>query len=405
MSGVLEGIRVLDWTQWQQGPVCSMTLGDMGADVIKIEERVGGDGARGMMAIAGAMVSDGLGSRNVYFEMANRNKRSITLDLKKEKAREIVHGLVVKSDVFIHNFRSSAVGKLELDYETLFRLNPSLVYANCSGWGPKGPDRDARAFDFAAMARSGYLNMVTEPGRPPWFPQGGLADQMGAITTTMGILAALVNRERTGLGQRVDSSILGGMSYLLAFSAGFYTIAGLRFRWQRRENAGNPLWNYYMCSDGRWIAMVMLTPDLYWPAFCRTLGIEAWEKDSRFDTMAARSANCEELIAILDEKFASRTSQEWAKLLRDNDLIFSVLNTIEEFTDDPQALANEYFTEFDHPTWGRTKMPGFPVGFSRTPCSVSGGAPELGQHTEEVLVDILGYTWEDIAILKKEEVI
>jgi crotonobetainyl-CoA:carnitine CoA-transferase CaiB-like acyl-CoA transferase len=405
MDKVLDGIRVMDWTVFQQDPVSTMLLGDMGADVIKIEERVGGDMARGMMRIGGAIATTQYGQRNVYFEMANRNKRSITLDLRKEKGREILCQLVAKSDVFVHNFRTDTVQKLGLGYATLSKYNPRLVYAGCSGWGPKGPDRDAPAFDFAAMARSGFLNMVTEPGRQPWFPQSGIADQMGAITTALGVVSALLTRERTGVGQEVSTSILGGISFVLHMGLGFSTMAGISTQWIRREKTGNPLYNYYLCSDKRWIALVNLTPDPRWPALCRAMGLEHLEKDPRFDNMDHRQANCEQLINILDEKFAIKPSHEWTKIFREHDLIFSVINTIDEFGNDPQPLANGYLIEYDHPMWGKTRMPGFPIDFNETPWSISRPAPELGQHTEEILIDILGYTWEDIAILKDEQVI
>ncbi len=405
MAMALEGIRVVDWTQWQQGPVATMLLGDMGADVIKIEERVGGDPARGMMRVAGAMVVSDLGQRNPYFEVGNRNKRSITLDLKKDKAKEIVYQLVEKSDVFVHNFRSNAVQRLGLDYETLSTYNPRLIYAHSSGWGPKGPNKDDPSFDFAALGRSGFMAVITEPGRDPEYPQGGIADQMGAITTTLGVLAALLVRERTGVGQKVDASILGGMSFLLGYPISFWTMAGIGGTWIHRRSAGNPLFNHYQCGDGKWIGLVLIPPDRYWPAFCRATGLEELEKDPQFDSMDSRSKNCQELITILDQRFATKSSEEWSKILKENDLVFSPLNTIAEFTDDPQALANEYITEFDHPVFKKTKMTGFPVGLSKTPCSIRREAPEFGQHTEEVLTGILGYTWDDIARLKDEEVI
>jgi len=405
MDKVLDGIRVLDWTVFQQGPVSTMLLGDMGADVIKIEERVGGDMACGMMRIGGAIATTQYGQRNVYFEMANRNKRSITLDLRKEKGSEILCQLVAKSDVFVHNFRTDTVQKLGLGYATLSKYNPRLIYAGCSGWGPKGPDRDAPAFDFAAMARSGFLNMVTEPGRQPWFPQSGIADQMGAITTALGVVSALLTRERTGVGQEVSTSILGGISFVLHMGLGFSTMAGISTQWIRREKTGNPLYNYYLCSDKRWIALVNLTPNPRWPALCRAMGLEHLEKDPRFDNMDHRQANCEQLINIFDEKFATKPSHEWTKILRGHDLIFSVVNTIDEFGNDPQPLANGYLIEYDHPMWGKTRMPGFPIDFNETPWSISRPAPELCQHTEEIIMDILGYTWDDIAILKDEQVI
>ncbi len=405
MAGALEGIRVLDCTVWQQGPIGAMLLGDMGADVIKIEERVGGDPSRGMMRVAGAIATTQYGQRNVYFEMGNRNKRSLTLNLTKDKGREILYKLAEKSDVFIHNFRTDTVPKLGVDYASLSKHNPRLIYAACSGWGSKGPDKDIPAFDFAAMARCGFLDLVSEPGRQPWFPQAGIADQMGAITTTMGILAAIVAREKTGVGQEVETSILGGISYLIHMTLGFYTMMGVKPTWVRREKTGNPLYNYYLCGDNRWIAMVIMTPDPRWPAFCHAMGLENLANDPRFDTMEHRQSNCIEITRILDERFATKPSYEWARLFREHDLIFGVVNKIEEFGEDPQPAANDYVTEYEHPMWGKSRMPGFPVAFSKTPWGINRPAPELGQHTEEILIDILGYTWEDIGQLKEQGVI
>jgi len=255
------------------------------------------------------------------------------------------------------------------------------------------------------MARSGFVDMVSEPGRQPWMPQGGIADQMGAITTALAVMAALMVRERTGTGQEVNTSILGGITYLVHMSAGFRAMAGIQSTWVRREKTGNPLYNYYLCADNKWIALVNLTPDPRWPAFCRAVGIEDLEKDSRFDNMDHRQENCEELIAILDKKFATRPSDEWARIMREHDLIFSVVRNYEDFVNDPQPLANEYIVDYEHPMWGNTRMPGFPISFSKTPWYIGRPAPELGQHTEEILLDILGYTWEDIAKFKEQEVI
>jgi crotonobetainyl-CoA:carnitine CoA-transferase CaiB-like acyl-CoA transferase len=405
MAMALEGIRVLDWTQFQQGPVATMLLGDLGADVIKIEDRVTGDRGRGVMRVGGSNVAESLSQRNPYFEIGNRNKRSITLDLKKQKGKEIVYKLAGKADVFVHNFRPDTVERLGLDYETLSKHNRRLIYAQGSGWGSKGPDKDTPGFDPAALARSGFWTLLTEPGRDPQYPQGGIADQMGAMTMAFGVLAALVYRERTGVGQQVDASILGGMSFLVAYPLTFYTMCGFPPLFVYRNSPWNPLYNQYKCSDGRWIALVLVPPDQYWPALCKAMGLQELEKDSRFDSLDARQNNSRELIGILDERFATRSSQEWTRILRQHGLVFSTINTVEEFASDPQAIANDYVTEFDHPVWGRIKVAGFPVGYDETPCSIKREAPEFGQHTEEVLRDILGYTWEEISRLKDEEII
>lgn len=401
----LKGIRVIDWTQWQQGPVATAILGDMGADVIKIEDRVTGDPIRGMMRIAGAMAKDKAASRNIYFELLNRNKRCITLDLKKEKARDIVYGLLKVSDVFVHNFRAESVKKLGLDYETASKINPGLVYASCSGWGSKGPDKDAPAFDFAALARSGFISMITKPGNDPWLAQAAIADQAGAAICAMGILSALVGKQLHGIGQHVESSILSGMAYLLQMPIGFHLTLGVPITWGERKSAGNPLWNYYRCQDEKWLALTMVSPDPYWPTMCRLLGMEEFANDERYNSMEKRSANAAVLIEVMDREFATKTSQEWAAIFKQNDIVFSLVNTIEEYTRDPQPAANGYIIDYEHPQYGKGRLPGFPISFSKTPCSIERPAPEFGQHTEEILNEVLGYSWDQIAELKGEEVI
>src|SRR5215470_14093503 len=204
MALPLEGIRVLDWTIWQQGPVATMMLGDLGAEVIKIEERIGGDPGRGVMSIAGVGTSSD--KRNYYFEANNRHKKSIALDLKKPEGKAIIYKLIEKSDVFAQNFRKGVAGKLGLDYQTLSRYNPKLIYASATGYGPQGPDSGEPSFDYMGLARSGIMTAVGEPDMEPMNITGGIADQMGAMMLAYGVLAALVARERFGVGQEVDAS-------------------------------------------------------------------------------------------------------------------------------------------------------------------------------------------------------
>ena len=405
MNMVLEGIRVLDWTIFQQGPVAGMLLGDLGADVIKIEERVGGDVGRGMMRVAGAMVGGKEVSRNPYFEAGNRNKRSLTVDLRKEKGKEIIYRLVEKSDVFIQNFRMGVAERLGMDYDTLRQHNPRLIYAHASGWGPKGPDKDDPSADYTAQARSALMSAVGEPGMDPMIVQGGIADQTGAVMTAFGVVSALFARERTGKGQKVDASILGAMSFVQGHPIVFCTMANLWGIRIARESAGNPLWNHYKCGDDKWIAMAHLSPDKFWPILCQSMGLSELEKDPRFDTMDTRTQNCRELISILDRTFATKNRDEWVKIFKESGVIFAPVNTTLDLVQDPQVLANDYVTEFNHPVFGPTKTVGFPIGLSETPLSIRKEAPEFGQHTEEILTEVLGYTWDDIVGLKDGEVI
>lgn len=405
MSMPLEGIRVLDWTVWQQGPVATALLGDLGAEVIKIEERLSGDPGRGLRRVRG--ISPLLaGGRNFYFEYNNHNKKSIALDLKKEEAKEIVYRLAEVSDVFVQNFRQGVAARLGLDYGSLRRYNPRLIYATASGYGPQGPDRGKPAMDYQGLARSGIMTAIGEPDMPPLAMAGGIADQMGAIMLAYGILAALLARERLGIGQEVDVSHLGSMVTLQGLNVAASLLLGRELPRQYRNRADNPLWNHYRCKDGRWIALAHLQPDRYWADFCHALGIEHLENAPRFADMEKRAQNSPELIAILDEIFPTKTYQEWEKALQEKgDFIYTQIQSISDLAADPQVMENEYIVDFDHPTLGKVKMPGLPVRFSKTPGSIRTPAPELGEHTEEILKDVLKYSWEEIAHLKETEVI
>lgn len=400
----LEGIRVLDWTIWQQGPVSTMMLGDLGADVIKLEERVGGDPGRGIMSIGGASTSSN--QRNYYFEANNRHKKSLTLNLKKPEAKDIVYKLAAESDVFVQNFRKGVAGKLGLDYETLSKHNPKLIYATASGYGPFGPDSAEPSFDYMGLARSGIMNAVGEPDMDPLSITGGVADQMGAIMLAYGIITALLTRERFGMGQEVDTSHLGSMTALQGLNISSRLTLGKEFRRAHRTKAPNPLWNHYKCGDDQWICLAMLQSDRYWPDFCKAIGVEEFIDDPRCATLRDRAKNCEAIISVLDQRFASKPRNEWMQILKNGgDFIYTVVNTINELPDDPQMIENDYIVDYEHPAWGPTQVVGVPVRLSKTPGSPKAPAPEFGEHTEQILIDMLGYSWEDIAKLREEEVI
>ncbi|MEE8314515.1 MAG: CoA transferase [Myxococcota bacterium] len=400
MATPLEGIRVVDWTIWQQGPFCSVMLADLGAEVIKIEERESGDPGRGLVR------ASGIDGPEFYFEANNRNKKSITLDLKQPDAREIVYRLIAKSDVLVQNFRKGVAQRLGLDYATLRSHNPKLIYASASGYGPEGPDSGEPSFDLLGLARSGIMQAVGEPDMPPLGIAGGVADQMGGIMLAYGVLAALVARERLGVGQQVDASHLGSMTVLQGLSLSSRLANGSAFLRTARARSFNPLWNYYRCEDGSWIALAMIQSDRYWPDFCRALGRPELATDERFSDQQVRGANCEAAIAIIDEVFATKPRDEWLRILADaGDMIYTVVNRVDDLPDDPQVRANNYVVDFEHPEHGKTQVLGVPVRLSETPGQVRMPAPQLGQHTEEILLDLLGYKWEQITDLRRRAVI
>lgn len=409
MAGPLDGIRVLDWTQWQMGTVATSLLADLGATVVHIENRITGDAGRGFIMTATGDLPDG---KSAYFETNNRGKKSLAIDLVKQEGKEVIYRLVGHSDVFVHNFRQGVPEKLKLDYETLYQYNPKIIYAAASGYGPRGPEAKEPAFDFVGMARSGIASVIGYPHDPCLPFHGGLADQAGAIMTSYGILAALLARERLGFGQKVDVSHLGSMITWqgLPIGMGLYLRPDVPLEEQpekpTRKNVANPLWNYYKCKDERWLVLGMLQPDIKWPAMCKALGIDHLEHDPRYENAEVRRENSEGLIALMDEIFITRTSSEWMKILKETgDVICTPVQTIPDLINDPQVIANNYITDYEHEVLGPVRVRGLPVELSKTPGEVRAEAPEFGQHTEEVLMEIGGYTWEEIAELREKEVI
>jgi crotonobetainyl-CoA:carnitine CoA-transferase CaiB-like acyl-CoA transferase len=403
MTMPLDGIRVIDWTIWQQGPVCSVMLGDLGADVIKVEERVGGDPGRGVLRAQGIDLSD---RPNFYFEANNRNKRSIAVDLKKPGGVEIVRRLADGADVFVQNFRQGVAARLGLDAATLRARNPRLVYASATGYGPLGPDSGDPSFDYLGLARSGIMLAAGEPDDDPLAIAGGIADQMGATMLAYGVLAALLAREKTGRGQEVNASHLGSMAWLQGLGLSARLMLGRALPRTPRKFATNPLWNHYRCADGQWLALAMIQADRYWANFCDVLEVPEAATDARFATMLDRMMNAGDCVALLDARFATRPRDEWlARLRAGGDFIVSLVNSVDELPDDVQVQANGYVTAFEHPTFGGTRVVGLPIGLSDTPGSLRRPAPEFGQHTEEVLTDVLGYSWDDVGRLREEKVI
>ncbi len=404
MNLPLQGIRVLDWTIWQQGPCATVMLGDMGAEVIKIESIDGDPGRNIVPKIMKALNIEA--DYNFYFEYLNRSKKGIALDLRRQEGREVVYRLAAESDVFVLNFRKGVAERLGLGYEDLKKHNPKIIYAAASGYGPQGPDSAEPSFDYMGLARSGIMTALGGPDTPPLNIAGGIADQMGAIMLSYAILTALIARERLGIGQRVDTSHLGSMMHLQGLNVQAVMTMKQPMNKAAREEVPNPLWNHYRCQDDKWICLGMLEPDRYWHDFCAVMGIQELESDPRFKEMSCRADNSVELIPVLDQRFASRPRDQWLKLLKEGgDFIYTIVNDLTDLLSDPQAIENGYLAAFDHPELGNIDIMGFPFEMSETPCGIQNRAPSLSEHTEETLSEICGFSAEEIEELRKEKVI
>lgn len=396
----LEGIRVVDCTIWQNGPQATVMLADMGAEVIKVEEPQYGDPGRGINRPGFQP-----GALNAYFEAHDRHKKSITVNLRSEEGKEIVYRLVKNADVFVQNFRIGVAERLGLDFATLTRHNPRLIYASNSGLGRKGPESAKPVFDMIGQARSGIMAVnADENGTPRWFPGIGLADQVGAMWLAYGISMALIARERYGIAQAVDVSQLGSQIALQAHSLNGYLFFGRTVPPFNRLEVRNPLWNSYQARDGKWFVLGCLQSDRYWASLCKVIGRPDLQDDPRFASAVAREQNARDLIAILDTAFSERPRSEWLQLLEAEDIICGPVNDYADVAEDPQVIANEYITTIEHPNHGTVRITGCPVHLSATPPNACGYAPELGQHTEEILLT-LGYGWEDIGRLREDGVI
>jgi len=391
----LEGIRVLDWTAFQQGPIAACLLADMGAEVIKIEDPRGEPG-RGLIRMYGIDVP-----LNFYYQNQNRGKKGIVLNFQTDKGKETLYRLVEKSDVFVTNYRESIAKRLKVDYDTLVHYNPKLIYAYSSGYGPEGPDADLASADFAGQARGGLWS-VSRAADLSWATIGaGVADEMGGFVTAYGIIMALFVRERLGIGQRVDASLLGGQIELGRLALQGFTM-GIPPAPSSIAMLNSPLYNLYECQDGKWICMSILQADRYWPQFCQVLGITELEKDPRFENAAVRGQHLDEIMPRVKDIFKSKPRDEWVKLFHQGGVEqVAPVNEYADVIEDPQAIINGYVLDIDDPIHGKVKVPGIPVKLSKTPGKVEKLAPELGQHTEEVLMEVLGLSWEELGELRE----
>ncbi|MFH0844549.1 MAG: CoA transferase [Pseudomonadota bacterium] len=403
MKRPLEGVQVLDCGIYHAGPGGLAILGDLGADVIKIEQPGTGDPMRNLKTV-GRIPFEIPGGRSIFFEGANRNKKSVTINLKTQQGQKIIHRLVNRADVFMTNMRRQAIQSMNISYPVLRQINPKLIYASLSAYGPKGPDKDQGGFDYQGQARSGFMYSLGDEAMPPLVCQFGIIDQITAIMTSHQILTALYMRERTGIGQELHVSILGSAIFLLYFNFLIANMGGFEVpRHQRAKE--HPMRNYYQCSDKRWLMMTLTPPDRHWGPLCRALGHPELENDGDFNTDDKRLKKSEQLVVLFDEIFSSRPRDEWLRIFAEHDLFCCGVNSVMEAGNDAQVIENGYLVDFDHPTLGRVKIPGYPTHFSESLAGTFSAAPDLGEHTEEILMEWGNYTKEEIARFKEEGII
>ncbi len=399
---VFEGVRVVELAQWVFVPVAGALLADWGADVIRVEKPEG-DPYRGLMTQG--IGADG-GGVNLSIALANRGKRSLAIDLKSPQGLEVLQRLLENADVFLTNLRPGALRRLGLDADQLLARHPGLVYARGHGFGVRGPDADQPGYDASAFfARGGLADALTPPERDyPIAQRGAMGDRNGAMALAFGIAGALFRKQRTGRGGVVDVSLLATAMWTLSSDL-LSALKGVDIpRPANRADTPNPLTSAYRTADGRFIQLVFIEGDRYWPSLCRALGRDELIDDARFATLAARRQNSAACVALLDAEFGRRTFAQCKEVLARTDAPWAPVQTVNELLDDPQVIANHYIGEVQ-PEDGTPayRLPAVPVQFDEQPPPMR-RAPELGENTESILLE-LGYAWEQVEALQRAGVI
>jgi crotonobetainyl-CoA:carnitine CoA-transferase CaiB-like acyl-CoA transferase len=400
MPGPMEGVKVVELSAWVVGPAVGGILADWGADVLKIEPPAGGDPYRAFYSVAAGVALP----INPMFELDNRGKRSLVLDLGKPEGREIALRAIAAADVFVTNVRPAALERAALDPATTLARFPRLVYALGTGYGTDGPERDRAAYDAGAFwARAGIGATLAPAGGEPPFPRTAFGDHATALALVGGVSAALFARERDGRGRLVTTSLLRTGLYIIGADTNQVLRLGIPPIPLARAGMPNPLCTFYKTQDGRWIFLLGLQSDRHWPDLVRAIERPEMRDDPRFASIVARKEHFAELIAELDAVFATGSFAQWAERLDRAGMWWAPLQTIEQAIADPQTAASGAFIDVPLSD-GSARMLATPVDFGDHRPTAARETPEPGQHTEEVLLE-LGYEWEGIAALKAAGVI
>jgi len=390
----LEGIRVLELANYIAGPYCGMVLADYGAEVIKVENPRGGDFSR--------LTSPFVEGESAGFMALNRNKKSVALDLKAPRCREIFLDLVRTADVLVENFRPGTMADLGIAYPALAEVNPRLIYSAATGFGQTGPYSQRAALDLIVQGMSGLMSITGEPGRPPVKVGVPVADLAAALFGASAILAALFVRERTGEGQEIDVSLFESAIALQAWeTSGYFANGQVPERLGSAHRVSAP-YQALRTADG-YITVGATTPR-NWSAFCGAMGLEHLEHDERFAVLASRRTNYHELAALIEEVTTTAPSEHWYRLLERAGVPCGVLNTLDQVLVDEHVQAREFVVELPHAKLGKVRATGSPVRLSRTPVRLDHAGPLLGEHTEELLTE-LGVSAEEIEALVRDELV
>jgi formyl-CoA transferase len=394
--GPLDGVRVLDLTRVVAGPYCSMFLGDLGADVVKVEQPGVGDDTRGW----GPPFA---GGESAYYLCINRNKQSLALDLKSQRVRELLRELVKVADVVIENFRPGTMERLGLGEKELRAINPRLIYASLTGFGADGPMSDWPGYDLIVQAWGGLMSITGTPDGEPVKVGVAIIDLIAGLMLGKAITAALFAREKIGVGQRIDTSLLEAEVASLINVGSNYLIGGeVPTRWGNAHPNIVPYQNF-QTADG--YLVIGVASEVIWKRFCQAIGRSDLTDDRRFADNSKRVEHRVSLIALLSEMFLERTNDAWFRLLSEAEVPCAPVQTIDQVFQAPQVLHRRMLMEVEHPTAGKVPMAGIPVKFSVTPASVRMPPPLLGEHNSEILKNWLGMNAGEIDELKREKII